>query len=914
MIAAVISAAYLAMGASAQTPIAVETTVFSIPPVVSTTHYVGGADIPLSLTLTANTLVRIYDTDANGGALTASVGKITIDGTNPSNYLLNVLVASEATLAFPTNPGLPIANGVINLGGTGTGAGIKVYNSSNAGDTSLRDRTRVAIGVSGDITGTIHVAEIFRVQADDDILAALTATGTLASTTGFDAVTRVVAGDSITGAITVSHGNIDRISVGPSTSATGISGDITANTTTGGLNTGLIKSIFSTGPIGNGTSTPMRIVAGRGIGQIRTAVDDTGTLLDRDVEAEIVSHQYILDNLSTFTFANPTTDGPLELLEVGGDLDGSVHAANIACDQGACPKTGIFVNGICWAPITVDLTVFESNIVARTFVGDISIGRMLLGTVVATGGATTPNIELYPDGTIPSIEVGRNILAAAEGTYSLYGIGLVSGQWDRLFPTTDDHWLAGGDAYNSIDSVIHAEYQIGEASLKAMQGRFHESISPVGWKHPPAVEAPYIDELTIDYFSYGVVWGGQHHPSAIDPDEWYTVIGTLNIGCMRQITSVWMKDWGVADVEGDMFGDFHLAEIPSDKTLRIGGKLGHEESLVYADPPDREASGACACNALHPTVCDEFDIVWNYFGPGNPNPDLYFPRNPDWPYCDSARDERGQVIVHAADELAGQVIINAQNTSATNAQLWTGVVGFDDDLDGCFELEISSTPSSAEWEAPYYEGLPGDLGGGAVGLVEYHLHDEACTPPNDSTVCAIEPLEANDDKETAILTHYGPLLDALPNNSTVPYIITRQSFIAVCDPSCHLPDPEDVSHLFKVTLVPDGAKRDLWLYPKTIGEGGEGTFGNWCEYTVELRETTTGHTDLRSDETFASVPPDIAGYPYTVTLFCFDMNLSGGLEPGDISAWIDQPVDCDGDFAADATDLGLVIDAVANAP
>ncbi|MFM9996188.1 MAG: hypothetical protein ACKVU4_10345 [Phycisphaerales bacterium] len=60
--------------------------------------------------------------------------------------------------------------------------------------------------------------------------------------------------------------------------------------------------------------------------------------------------------------------------------------------------------------------------------------------------------------------------------------------------------------------------------------------------------------------------------------------------------------------------------------------------------------------------------------------------------------------------LQGQIIINGGNSGGS----WTGTV------------TIGSTTLSG----PYYSNTASSLGGGAVGLAPFHLHDEDCTPPN----------------------------------------------------------------------------------------------------------------------------------------------------------------------------------------
>jgi len=159
--------------------------------------------------------------------------------------------------------------------------------------------------------------------------------------------------------------------------------------------------------------------------------------------------------------------------------------------------------------------------------------------------------------------------------------------------------------------------------------------------------------------------------------------------------------------------------------------------------------------------------------------------------------------------LVGQIIVNADNDGGGwqyDTYYWDG--------------------STIEYLAPkpYYVDIPAVFGG-AVGLVPYHLYDEICTPSSGSMLCAIEPLSANDDKETVILTHYGPIVALQPNNTVIPYVIMRQSLEGVCDPTCHIPSPVDVSSLFKVTVGPSGSPRDVWVYPKTIARAGTGPSG-----------------------------------------------------------------------------------------
>lgn len=77
-----------------------------------------------------------------------------------------------------------------------------------------------------------------------------------------------------------------------------------------------------------------------------------------------------------------------------------------------------------------------------------------------------------------------------------------------------------------------------------------------------------------------------------------------------------------------------------------------------------------------------------------------------------------------AGEFEGQIIANALNDSYA----WTGEVRV-----GSGGGAIRLRPESSQPDqAPYYNRLPSELGGGSVGLVPFRLHDAACDPPAHS--------------------------------------------------------------------------------------------------------------------------------------------------------------------------------------
>lgn len=291
--------------------------------------------------MTGTVLLRIWDPALVNGLPDDDVGKITISGSLGTDGELRILVADpgddwpETTLTALLVPGLRHL-------GLDASDGIEVTNAD------LRVRTRFAAFTSDDIRGVIEVGQVQRVQAgfrppggipNPGTISASIASHTTFNEFGQDAIGYISAGNGITGNITAlssvpfnpihpsNYASIGRIVVGPSTSSgvMGISGDIIAEK-------GAILSIFTTGPISNGETDPadyVKITAGNGIGQIRTTTESGGTILVRDVYANITTHATMLDDPVNFPYASSTNEGQLELLEVGGDLRGEIRAANL---------------------------------------------------------------------------------------------------------------------------------------------------------------------------------------------------------------------------------------------------------------------------------------------------------------------------------------------------------------------------------------------------------------------------------------------------------------------------------------------------------------------------------------------------------------------------------------------------------
>jgi hypothetical protein len=124
----------------------------------------------------------------------------------------------------------------------------------------------------------------------------------------------------------------------------------------------------------------------------------------------------------------------------------------------------------------------------------------------------------------------------------------------------------------------------------------------------------------------------------------------------------------------------------------------------------------------------------------------------------------GELVIGNSTGLTGQVIINAANGSGT----WSDKITIG-------SVELSSTSHGA----PYYDVASSSLGGGAVGLVPYHLYDVDCIPPKaDNPAPAILDSAFNQkliggyaQYNTSIkLRFYGPVFQ----NDTDPAIKVEQ--------------------------------------------------------------------------------------------------------------------------------------------
>lgn len=98
----------------------------------------------------------------------------------------------------------------------------------------------------------------------------------------------------------------------------------------------------------------------------------------------------------------------------------------------------------------------------------------------------------------------------------------------------------------------------------------------------------------------------------------------------------------------------------------------------------------------------------------------------------------GGVMFFPYQAIAKQITINAADLGGD----WNGDVYHDGIAIGPGE----SQPN----RAPYYEALSASIGGGAIGLILYNLHDVECAPDNGASIAA-------NPTTTVVICHYGPV-------------------------------------------------------------------------------------------------------------------------------------------------------------
>jgi hypothetical protein len=611
----------------------------------------------------------------------------------------------------------------------------------------------LAAKVGGNITGTVTVGRVFSVVANGSINADVTSTNTDSlSDPSDDSIGFLSASNAILGSISATNGSINTIRCGVNNASSGgIDGDIKAEN-------GLIQDILSTGPIGANRPSNNKVKIRAGYGIIQTTcryVNAQGVVQPRNMTAEVRAD--VQADLTPEDYVRDEQHGKIEKFNVSGDYSGEIKAWTVRplTYTGGDPNGdhGIFISGAMTGPITIERNVLTASIIAGSFSQPIIVGEELKGQIVAT------------EGPIHSIVVGRDPAYSIEGFRGI--TGSIAGMSWAPYCTNNT---------TEPPALIRSPVSIGLIDTPA--------IDLINKYTGCRIESPIIGELRVDSLVFAIVWSGVNQttgPVASDPTA-YADIGIIDIGNMYcghgtaedacfGPTAIYVDQFTSCTIASLMGGAIYTPDLPQDKTIWIGCQL------------DWDLSG----------------------GPGGisgvqvPNP--------------SNTQTCGQIIVHEALGLQGQVIINGSNdypacVPATQDPVraeWTGLVKITEDPDDIRLYPGAPDPD----EAPFYLRPASQLGGywdspannysrGAVGVAPFALHYASCSPPNDPLNPANNPPQIMqtafqhslvDQSEwiDVILDFYGPIVASssgapliqafhLVNGNTIditPYIVAE---------------------------------------------------------------------------------------------------------------------------------------------
>ncbi|MBC7835493.1 MAG: hypothetical protein H7Y88_10405 [Phycisphaerales bacterium] len=258
----------------------------------------------------------------------------------------------------------------------------------------------------------------------------------------------------------------------------------------------------------------------------------------------------------------------------------------------------------------------------------------------------------------------------------------------------------------------------------------------------------------------------------------------------------------------------------------------------------------------------------------------------------------GSITIDANAGLEGQIII----TDAFSNGGW-----FDPVTIGTGGSQIVIDPANTSFPPEVdYTQTSAQLGGGAIGVVPFDNHRADCSPLEEAFI--EQPANV---PSTIRIRHYGPITFAW---GTMPYVITRKLYPCDSDPwaeccqtSC---GATDISNLFTAALgssANGGTARDVILTPVSGF--------TWPDDRTEFcfKPVTSGTNRLKC----SGVPnePSVYAYKYRflVGIPCGSADLVGGdgeVDSADLAAWMQNPIDLNGDGLANDADLALILQAM----
>ncbi|MBL9000082.1 MAG: hypothetical protein JNK25_02960 [Phycisphaerae bacterium] len=537
-----------------------------------------GDPIGIDVTPIGNNLVTMIRINAeapsqDGQGQLFDIGPITITGSRGIGERLRVLIAgfddnNDEYTTFPALASDPIPAGARHW------AGIVSGNSTT--QLTLREFTNLAASITGNLdevgasTGSkIDVGKVVRLQARYPEPSTLGGNIRLPVSAWFNwtyddgsAIGYIVASNLISAdieckydaSITGTQASIDRITVGPSANAAGISGRILAPY-------GRIHQIRSTGPIEIDTApgVPGILAGGREDAPFRDGIDFIMAGVPVPGDPDTPDPDAARDIDAVIVCQSPSGQSLLQHLRTAGDLKRPVFADALGWPyfQGSpTEERGIFVGGTVHGPITIKDSVYLASIVAGTFApgADITIGNLLKGRIEAIANVGTPAEPDWEPGYLRTVSIGLSPPT----------------QQSIAYPGNGMNGWSPND--NDPESVVRAkEIERFEASRVFLDTK----------NHAPAVLADVIGEVDIGTMQHGIIaaWTLDPTDAPVPRVELAKVrIGTITYanggdGGNYEPAKVWTTTFHSFVIEEDNAGELHFSEIPDGRALFIGNGM-----------------------------------------------------------------------------------------------------------------------------------------------------------------------------------------------------------------------------------------------------------------------------------------------------------------------------------------------------
>ena len=359
---------------------------------------------------------------------------------------------------------------------------------------------------------------------------------------------------------------------------------------------------------------------------------------------------------------------------------------------------------------------------------------------------------------------------------------------------------------------------------------------------------------------------------------------------------------------GIVTADNMFANIIASDTATSNGVLGRliTSSLVGEDGRVTDLANTVPGHFAGSIVCHQSDVdavglsnVSNSINVEDFNGDLTFYDGPKTKV--SIRSLPSTSSIDIQGSLTTQIVINDND----NAGVWEGPVEFP-----TFTIDDGAVQPNT---APFYERLPSELGGGAIGLAPFTFHNKAglvVAPTVSST-----QFEAGDtlivqagDDDQIVIEHYAPVFA-----SGVPLEIHKLVSGPIGNDSSWedmAGNPlDDVTTEWTQTVSSTATlgERTVTLEPAVDWEAGwyrakpAGTTGGLkCGFV-------TGTPDAAYDSGRTDALEEYFYFRIRVLSF-LDLSQNFAIDTPDASMWLNDPVDFNDDGSADGTDFQMILD------